>query len=78
MEKTDLFWKKWFSTFLEDFQRQIAFSAISRILGFPLYFGIMEVLQILALKVSKIVNFLFFEKSKLTLRHVSKWAKKLD
>ena len=25
MEKTDLFWKKWFSTFLEDFQCQIAY-----------------------------------------------------
>ena len=77
MEKTDLFWKKSFSTFLEDFQCRVAYSAISRILGFRLYFGLMEVLQILALKVPKIANFLFFEKTNLNLHHISKWAKKL-
>ena len=77
MEKTDFFWKKSFLSFLEDFWCQIVYGWVWSISRFLLYFRLMEVLQIYALNVPKIVNFLFFEKTTLNLHHISKWAKKL-
>ena len=76
-EKNDFFWKIWFSTLLEDFPWQIAYSALPRILEFGLYFRLREVLWIYAVKVPKIANFLYFEKNNLNWRHIWKWAKNL-